>query len=266
MAICQVDGCQRNARARGWCKYHYERWRTTGSPIPTKRLPKKDALCSVETCDKLAVTRGWCGKHYRRWLKHGDPLYERPSMPNICIVDGCIKRAEVKSMCQAHYVKWKKYGDPTFRIFDGLATAHQREYHIWAAMKQRCNNPKSAGYKDYGGRGIKVCDRWNGPTCFKNFYRDMGDCPDGCSLDRIDVDKGYSPNNCRWANWNVQAANKKRSNKTSGYNGVSKLGNKWKAELTVSGMRYWSIHEQEEDAHRARLEMERRYLGGEILV
>jgi len=64
---------------------------------------------------------------------------------------------------------------------------------VWCSMLQRCNNPKNKGYKNYGGRGIKVCTRWDN---FINFYNDMGDAPEGLTLERKDNNVGYSKNNC----------------------------------------------------------------------
>lgn len=80
------------------------------------------------------------------------------------------------------------------------------EYDIWSAMVQRATNPKNARYADYGGRGIGVCEKW---LDFANFYADMGPRPEGRSLDRIDNDKGYSPDNCRWATGSEQRQNRR---------------------------------------------------------
>jgi hypothetical protein len=82
-----------------------------------------------------------------------------------------------------------------------------REYKIWGNMKQRCFNPKNNRYKDYGYRGITVCDRW--ANSFVCFYNDMGDVPKNKSLDRINVDGIYEPSNCRWATRSEQSRNRR---------------------------------------------------------
>tara|TARA_B110000858_G_C17353512_1_gene272040 strand:- start:71 stop:466 length:396 start_codon:yes stop_codon:yes gene_type:complete len=78
-------------------------------------------------------------------------------------------------------------------------------YNTYSMMKQRCNNQKHSAFHNYGGRGIKVCDRWL--KSFVHFLEDMGIRPDNKTLDRIDNDKGYSPDNCRWATSKEQIAN-----------------------------------------------------------
>lgn len=106
---------------------------------------------------------------------------------------------------------------------------HQREdlLTIWRLMIQRCTDPSSPSFSDYGGRGIKVCDRW---LVFENFCKDMDKRPKNSTLDRIDNDKGYSPENCRWATLKEQA-NNKRSNRYIVFNGEMRTLQNWR-ELT----------------------------------
>lgn len=81
-------------------------------------------------------------------------------------------------------------------------------YILWMSMRARCNNKNTPYYKNYGGRGITVCKRWDD---FKKFYEDMGDRPEGMTLDRTDNDKGYYPENCRWATWSEQHRNNRKN-------------------------------------------------------
>jgi hypothetical protein len=81
-----------------------------------------------------------------------------------------------------------------------------RIYTTWQGMLQRCLNPRSPGFHNYGGRGITVCERWHK---FENFYADMREPPDGLTLDRKDNDKGYSPENCKWSTRLEQTHNRR---------------------------------------------------------
>ena len=85
----------------------------------------------------------------------------------------------------------------------------KKTHQCWADMKQRCFNQKSPSFNRYGGRGITVCDRWK--DSFYAFLEDMGEKPDGMSLDRINNDGNYTPENCRWATQATQSNNKRCS-------------------------------------------------------
>ena len=98
-----------------------------------------------------------------------------------------------------------------------------RVFNVWVCMKQRCSNTRHKSYKDYGGRGIAVCERW---LKFESFLADMGEPPRGFWLERDDNDKGYSKDNCRWASPKEQG-NNKRSNKKIIINGVTKSLMQW---------------------------------------
>lgn len=129
-------------------------------------------------------------------------------------------------------------------------------YWIWAAMRQRCTNPNAVYYPIYGGRGITVCERWDD---FSKFLEDMGERPEGTSLDRIDNDGNYEPSNCRWTNGTIQNFNRSLlSSNKSGYHGVrlTKEGN-WGVHTTLNRTHtYWGTFETLEEALSARLSAE----------
>lgn len=105
-------------------------------------------------------------------------------------------------------------------------------YSSWTEMKRRCLNPSAKNYHNYGGRGITVCDRWQGPEGFNNFLQDMGPRPDNTSIDRMNNDLGYFPGNCRWATPEEQALNK-RTNHRIMYNGESLTIKEWSDKLGI---------------------------------
>ena len=114
-------------------------------------------------------------------------------------------------------------------------TSH-RFYKTWKHMVDRCNNPKIKDYKDYGARGITVCEEWLDIAVFVAWAERTHPNIKGISLDRIDNDKGYSPENCRWADKTTQAVNQRTmKNNTSGYVGVTwdKHRNKWSARVQI---------------------------------
>ena len=85
--------------------------------------------------------------------------------------------------------------------------ARTKLYHVWNSMIQRCHNPKTKRYDCYGGRGIIVCDRWR--HSFADFFADMGECPAGLTIERLNNDGNYEPSNCVWASRHQQARNKR---------------------------------------------------------
>jgi hypothetical protein len=111
-----------------------------------------------------------------------------------------------------------------------------RTYKAWDSMKQRCFNPKSQYFAAYGGRGISVCARWM--ESFENFFTDMGDPPEGMSLDRFpDVDGNYEPGNCRWAT-DAQQSRNRRTSIFVAFNGETKCISEWAECL---GMNYSTV-------------------------
>ncbi len=105
------------------------------------------------------------------------------------------------------------------------------EYKSWAGMKERCCRPNHPAYKNYGARGITVCDRWL--ESFENFLEDMGSKPTAeHSIDRVDNSKGYSPENCKWAT-NLEQGNNTRRIHFISYKGETKSLRAWARESKV---------------------------------
>jgi hypothetical protein len=118
-------------------------------------------------------------------------------------------------------------GRPNPKLSHGMRMAP--EYQVWCQMKLRCNKQTNNEYPNYGGRGIKVCESWN--ESFEAFYADMGNRPsEKYSLDRIDNNGMYSPENCRWVTALTQASNR-RSNRKITCNGETLTVSEWARRL-----------------------------------
>lgn len=104
-------------------------------------------------------------------------------------------------------------------------------HNSWCAMKQRCNYPKNDQYADYGGRGIRVCDRWN--KSFEAFLADMGERPEGMTIERKDTNGNYEPGNCRWATMPEQQRNR-RSTILVERGGITKCVKDWCDDLCLN--------------------------------
>lgn len=127
---------------------------------------------------------------------------------------GCLGKENLKELA----------GKSTLKHGYGRRGSNRKSaYRSWAAMMSRCYNQKQPSYRYYGYRGIKVCDRWHS---FALFLKDMGNPPEGYTLDRINPDKDYSPENCRWASHKTQSANT-RLNKKIEINGTVKTLKEW---------------------------------------
>ena len=151
-----------------------------------------------------------------------------------CGVEGCERPVDARGFCKAHYNRWRRHGDPLVCRPRGGKThglSATREHKIWRAMKGRCGNPNSTSYHKYGARGISVCERW---ASFHSFIEDMGKAPsEAHSIERIDNDGPYAPENCRWATPQEQA-NNCRTNRRISFLGRELTISQWAVEIGIS--------------------------------
>lgn len=184
---------------------------------------------------------------------------------SVCLEQGNEVKVYGLGFCSRHYQMFKKYGDPKAgKSRERHGMKGTPEYTAWQNMKNRCNNPNSADYELYMGKGIKVHDEWL--NSFTSFFEYMGKRPEGMtSIDRIDSNKNYEPGNVRWADNTTQARNKGvYKNNTSGYPGVwwNSKNKNWRVGINVNGknIELGSFpKEEKEKAIKARKEAELKY-------
>lgn len=127
----------------------------------------------------------------------------------------------------------------------GNKKLYPNTYTSWVLMRQRCCNPNNPDYCYYGGRGIKICDRWL--ESFENFLEDMGECPQKMSIERINNNKNYCKENCKWATRKEQS-NNTRGNRILNFNGENLTVSQWSEKLNIGTKvilsrlkRHWGI-------------------------
>ena len=129
-----------------------------------------------------------------------------------CSVYSCTMAVKVKGYCKPHYMSYWRHGDPLYVGKQGNMKHggyNTPEHRSWMKMKQRCYDTNNNRYYRYGGRGITVCDRWlDQENGFVSFLKDMGNKPDGYSVERKDNNGNYTPDNCVWADTKTQSRNK----------------------------------------------------------
>lgn len=258
MRYCSIEDCGKVYKARGFCAKHSTRFYKHGNPHFVQK-PKRNTSCKVENClspgkpdstnGERYFIKGYCSKHYCRILSNGSlkTLKElRPSKPALCKVKECIKVNINSGYCSGHYIELvRKPNKPL--------------YGIWAGIIQRCYNKNNKQYSYYGGRGIKVCDRWR--YDYRAFESDMGLRPPLGEVDRIDNNGDYTPENCRWADRSIQMLNKRKTTlNTSGHTGVNwhSRDRRWVALIQIHGKRIiLGRFKDKNDAIRARKEKEK---------
>jgi len=155
--------------------------------------------------------------------------------PRLCTVPGCDKRHEAHGLCKKHYKRAKNNGgDPLARQRrpHGQGYRLQQEAESWRSMIRRCYNPKHHKFATYGARGVKVCDHWR--NSFEAFLADMGPKPTPKhTIERIDNDGDYSPDNCKWATNAEQSRNMRTNHRITAF-GRTQILEDWSRETGIS--------------------------------
>jgi hypothetical protein len=154
---------------------------------------------------------------------------------NICKIKECKDKVKTKGWCNKHYRSWLKYGNPLFTKHHGYS--RHPLYTVWRHMKDRCYNKNGGQYKDYGGRGIVVCDEWfNNAKIFINWALPLW--RKGLQIDRKNNDGNYCSENCRFVTRaeNMHNTRLLMNTNISGYRGVyyDKISKQWKAQISIN--------------------------------
>lgn len=149
-----------------------------------------------------------------------------------CKLNDCDNKSRARGYCDKHYQRVKKYGDPYVKHTTSKhGMSGTPEHWAWKAIKRRCYAKGLKQYSDYGGRGIKVCDRWL--KSFEDFYADMGPRPSkDHSIDRVNNNGNYEPSNCVWATRKKQN-NNSRHNHYIKIEGVTRTLAQWTEEYSL---------------------------------
>lgn len=190
---------------------HYEMMRRCYNPncVAYGSYGAKGIKVCEEWHDREAF-RAWClANGYRKGQRVDRVDSSKDYCPENCFL-GEVSTQKTNGKNRIARIKRAEYKDAKNAL--GITTiASHRLNSTFRSMHNRCKNQNHKAYKHYGGRGIKVCERWSGKFGFVNFVKwsQTHGWKEGLTLDRIDCDKGYSPTNCRWTTWEVQGKNKR---------------------------------------------------------
>lgn len=167
----------------------------------------RQRTCSIEGCDGRAgvpgTARGYCSKHYNRLLRYGDPLHDvsRKGIPHSAAHNAAVSAALAgRKLSPEHVASFTTHG-----------RSQDPNYGRYKAMMARCYDVRNSAYEFYGSRGIRVHSSWHDVSAFCDWIAaNLGPCPPGYSLDRINNDLGYEPGNVRWATRSEQSINRRR--------------------------------------------------------
>jgi len=214
---CSVNGCNKKYLCKWLCTLHYQRLVSKWSVWQVESLFTNNTICNVNLCERKAEKKWYCTMHYQR-VKNKWFEWEPFSMfeyHDVCIVPWCNISTNLKRWyCNTHYLRNKKYWDVNYtKVKRWENRMNNPLYSVYKWMRERCKINWRNIYEWYRWRWIKVCKRWLWINWFTNFLEDMWPRPEWYSIDRINNDWDYSPENCRRATVHEQSNNKRNNRK-----------------------------------------------------